>query len=485
MNIKLRFTTAVMVTALGLLGLRVPAADAQTPPATSSQEKLEEVVITGSRISRQNSETASPVQIITSADLEKSGQQNLSNILRSISAEGQGTLPTSFTAGFASGASSVSLRGLGVNATLVLVNGRRMAPYGLADDGTRIFTDLNSLPLEAVDRVEVLKDGASALYGSDAIAGVVNVLLKNTVEGGNLTADLGTSYATDGSTRRIAGSYGFGNLTADKYNVYFTLEASSDDAINNDQRGGWLGTENLTPYGYFDDRAGSAAGGRGFFDVGLPNFQSRTPYGTVRVPGDNLFTRVNLTSCPVLSQLDGHNAAGDPTKSNICLFDQTSYNEIQPRTDRYNLFSKGTYSFSDTLQGYLELGFFDSKTAYVGTATSFDDGGPKYCNTAAGFVCAPFTTFLPSGQLDNPFPVNRNVRYRAIDFGGRNGTNDSKVTRAVLGMKGEIFGNWKWEIGGGYVESKLATTRTGFVLGDVLQAKINDGELSYQPPGIG
>jgi len=478
------FRAAVSGLGAAMLGASMPTLAATSVATATSGDQLEEVIVTGSRIAHKIGEEVSPVQVISHEDLERSGQQNLSDILRSISAEGQGTLPTSFTAGFASGASSVSLRGLGVNATLVLVNGRRMAPYGLADDGTRVFTDLNSLPLEAVDHVEVLKDGASALYGSDAIAGVVNVILRDTLEGGSVMADLGTSYRDDGSTVRFAGSYGLGNLATNKYNVYVTVEGSKEDAISNADRSGYLGTDNLTPYGYFDNRAGSAAGGRGFFDVNEPNYQSRTPYGTVRVPGGDLFQRVNLTPCPELSQLGGVDVNGNPIKSNICLYDVAKWNQIQPKTERYNTYAKGSYQITDTLQGYLELGLFTSKSEYIGLPTSFDDAGPKYCNTNAGLVCDPFITFLPAGQLDNPFPVDRPVRYRAVDFGGRNGTNQSRVTRTVLGLKGEFTPSWKWDVGAAYMDSKLDTTRTGFVLGDVLQAAINDGSYRINHPEL-
>lgn len=216
---------------LGCLGAR--AATQQSPSSPIPDAQLQEVVVTGSRISRTDVETASPITVLSRDDLEKSGQQNLAEIIRNISAEGQGSLPAAFTAGFASGASAISLRGLGVNSTLVLVNGRRMAPYGLADDGVRVFTDLNSLPLEAVERIDIVKDGASAVYGSDAIAGVVNVILRKTYSGATITADAGTSYHDDGSTGRVAGSYGFSDLAADKYNIYFTVEVSTQDAIKN------------------------------------------------------------------------------------------------------------------------------------------------------------------------------------------------------------------------------------------------------------
>jgi iron complex outermembrane receptor protein len=455
---------------------------AQQAPAKPAPQVIDEVVVTGSRISRQGAESASPVQILSRDDLEQTGQQNLAEILRSLSAEGQGTLPTSFTAGFASGASSVSLRGLGVNATLVLVNGRRMAPYGSADDGSRVFTDLNTLPLEAVERIEILKDGASANYGSDAIAGVVNVILRKTVEGGSLITDYGTSYRSDGATARIAGSYGFGNLESERYNVYFTAEGSRQNAINNTDRPGYLGTEDLTSIGWFDNRAGSAGAGRGLFGVDMPNFQTRTPYGTAQVPGGSLFERVNLTPCPEVSQIDGVDADGNPIKSNLCLYDRTQWAQIQPKTERYNLFAKGTYAFNDALEGYVELGFFNARTSYIGTPTSFDDAGPKYCETNAGLVCPAVRITLPAAHPDNPFDVTVPVRYLAEDIGGRNGINRSRVTRAVLGLKGSLSEAWGWEAGVGRIDSQLNTERTGFVLADALQAAINDGRYRINNP---
>jgi len=470
--------TVPFVLAVGLAGWQ------STTLAADADEKISEVIVTGSRISRTDAETASPIETLTREDLDRTGQQNISDILRSISAEGQGTLPNSFTAGFASGASSVSLRGLGVNATLVLVNGRRMVPYGLADDGTRVFTDLNTLPLEAVERVEVLKDGASAVYGSDAIAGVVNVILRKTFQGVNVAVNAGTSYKDDGSTVRLAATYGFGDLASDKYNVYFTVEGSKQDAINNTQRDKWLRTENLTQFGFFDNRAGSNGAGRGNFDVDQPNIQTRTPYGTVRLPGGDLFQRVNLTPCPELGQVDGVDVNGNPIKSNVCLFDRAGYNQIQPDTRRFNLFARGTFDFTDTLEGYVELGVFKSKTTFIGPPTGFDDPGPKYCNTNSGLVCDPFITTLPGGLFDNPFPNRTAVRYLATDIGGRNGNNDSEVTRSVVGLNGQIVSDWNWTTGAAYIDSRLNQTRTGFVLGDVLQADLNNGSYRINHPSL-
>ena len=111
--------------------------------AQQSGQQLERVTVTGTNIKRTDTETASPVQVLTRDDIEKTGKQSIQEVLRNVTADGVGSIPSSFSNGFASGSAAVSLRGLGVNSTLVLVNGRRMTTYGLADDGTRNFVDLN------------------------------------------------------------------------------------------------------------------------------------------------------------------------------------------------------------------------------------------------------------------------------------------------------------------------------------------------------
>jgi iron complex outermembrane receptor protein len=183
--------TKICVAALVALGGGLLAAAPAGAQQTGST--VQRVEITGSSIRRVDAETASPVQVLSSADIEKSGKGSVAELLQTLAVDNQGSVPTTFGNGFASGASGISMRGLGAASTLVLINGRRAAPYGLADDGQKVFFDLNTIPLEAVDRVEVLKDGASAIYGSDAIAGVVNIILKREFQGTALKVSYGES----------------------------------------------------------------------------------------------------------------------------------------------------------------------------------------------------------------------------------------------------------------------------------------------------
>ena len=141
---------------------------AMAQQATDNAQAAQRVVVTGSLISRTNTETPTPVQVLTAADIQKSGKTSVAELLTDLAANGAGTLGTGFAGAFANGASGISLRGLTVGATLVLIDGHRMAPYPLSDDSQRSFVDVSSIPFDAIESIEILKSGASSLYGSDA-----------------------------------------------------------------------------------------------------------------------------------------------------------------------------------------------------------------------------------------------------------------------------------------------------------------------------
>ncbi len=133
----------------------------------------ERIEVTGTNIKRVDTETVAPVEIITRDEIERSGQATVGEMLRRIPSATAGSFNESSTNSFAPGAFGISLRGLGQKTTLVLLNGRRTSSYGFAQNLQDTFVDINSIPTAAVERIEILKDGASAIYGSDAIAGVV------------------------------------------------------------------------------------------------------------------------------------------------------------------------------------------------------------------------------------------------------------------------------------------------------------------------
>ena len=176
-------------------GLITTLAISLSAPALAQQadEPTETIVVTGSRIARTSDfGNSSPVDIIDRASIEKAGFANLQQLMEKMPANGNGAFSTrgNNQDSTANGAASISLRGLGADATLVLVNGRRVAVSAFAESITTNFVDINSIPVSAIERVEVLKDGASAVYGSDAVAGVVNIILRKDFEGLELSGSL-------------------------------------------------------------------------------------------------------------------------------------------------------------------------------------------------------------------------------------------------------------------------------------------------------
>ncbi len=230
---------------------------AQTPSTGVPENEMSEVVVTGSLLRRTDTETESPVTVMTAQDIQRAGLTTIADVVRSISADNSGTIPTAFGVGFAAGSSGVALRGLTVNSTLVLIDGRRAAPYALADDGQRSFVDLNTIPLDSVERVEVLKDGASSIYGADAIAGVVNVILKKQYQGAEVYAEVGKGQHPGGGTDRFTASLGKGDLDTDRFNAYFNLEYQGDSRILGTDRPFPFNTNDLSSIGGINNLAGT------------------------------------------------------------------------------------------------------------------------------------------------------------------------------------------------------------------------------------
>lgn len=422
----------------------------------SQSTQLERVEVTGSSIKRINAETASPVQILTREDIEKSGKQSVQEVLRGVTADGQGSIPASFTNGFASGSAAVSLRGLGVNSTLVLVNGRRMTTYGLADDGSRNFVDLNSLPLEAVDRIEVVKDGASAIYGADAVGGVVNVILRKNYTGKSVGGSFGATGDGDGQTTRAFGSFGFGDVSTDKYNVFFTFEAARQKPIWAKDRG-FIGQSDLTSYGFFDTTNGQS---RPWIDAGPT---ANSPYGVIRNPDTN--ARVNLLACDASAKL----------ANGLCGYNTLVDSQVQPQTDRLNVFGRGTFEFSDALTGYAELGVFTTKSKSHGTLGANNDGGVYRPGDPFDPLIVHGLMTLPAGHPDNPYGVDRTLGIRPTELGGgRNQVTDNSVVRVVAGLQGTAYG-WDFDTAVGYIHSRLKNTQTGYIVYDAMQAALDNG----------
>ena len=205
-----------------------------------TQEALDEVVITGSRIARSaDFEGPSPVLTVDRDAIENSGYTNLQQLMEKIPVNGNGAFSTrgNNQDSTANGAASISLRGFGADATLVLVNGRRVAISSFAESVTTNFVDINTIPVSAIERVEVLKDGASAVYGSDAVAGVINIVLRDNFDGFELAASYGD--VTDGSAAEVSASAIWGSSGEDS-NITMIADYFHNETLFNSEQGAAL-----------------------------------------------------------------------------------------------------------------------------------------------------------------------------------------------------------------------------------------------------
>ena len=395
------------------VALLSPSALAQAPVAAPGAP-IARVEITGTNIRRAEAETASSVQTLNRNDIERSGKTTVAELLQTLAVDNQGSVPVTFGGGFASGASGISLRGLGAASTLVLLNGRRVAPYGLADDGQKVFADLNVIPADAVERVEILKDGASAIYGSDAIAGVVNVILRRDFRGLAARASVGRSQDGDGNDTVASLTWGRGSLEADRYNVLANIEYGRRGEIWNRDRAdrSYIGRGDLRPWGF---SAQEALGGTGA--ITGENAAGSAINGNVRNPATNFyFNRGNLAagtgftrSFPgaACANFTAH-PQGDPGGG--CLIDAPQlYNQIQPDQKRINFFGRASFQATPEWQAYAELNLYHSESDSYTT--------PSVVSGAVGYPGGPVNSAaiaLGAAHPDNPyFGTAARLRYLA------------------------------------------------------------------------
>jgi iron complex outermembrane receptor protein len=443
-----------------------------------SEEALERVEITGSRIKRAETEKASPVQILTRDDIDKAARTTLGEYLQTLTADGQGSVPTTFGRGFAgSSAAGISLRGLGANATLVLVNGRRVAPAVLADDAQRTFVDLNTIPLDAIDRIEVLKDGASAVYGSDALAGVVNIILRKTFNGTVTKASYGISEEGDGATPRVALLHGFGDLDKDTYNVLFNLDFTRKDAIYyRDRVGrGTVGKAALYGLGFAPgDTSGfnvMRMAGNGSIPVDpatgviIRNSASPSIVGNVRYPfagapnapdpnlGNN-FSRGNPAGAGFRQTFPGAQAncnalanlpQNDPGQG--CISDLwQQFGQAQPDTRNINFFGRLTKRLGEA-EAYVELGLSgaESRTLGGGGNVAIVPTGrrscptDRCCRTSRRRCWAPLTPTTRMSERPRGCPTTRSMKSGPATFSSR-----AHSERLLVGLKGEASA-WEYD----------------------------------------
>ncbi|MET3106871.1 iron complex outermembrane receptor protein [Oxalobacteraceae bacterium GrIS 2.11] len=469
-SVRLVFASGAAI-GIGMLAQPALAQQADTAPAASVQR----VEITGSSIRRVDAETPSPVQVISSEDLKKSGYTSISQVLTNITANGQGTLSQGFAGAFAGGASGISLRGLNTSATLVLIDGHRMAPNALSDDGQRSFVDVSNIPFDTIERIEILKDGASAVYGSDAMAGVVNVILKKSMVGTVVNAEGGSSTKGGGATVHASVTSGFGDLDADGFNAYGSLEYRHQNAVTNASRfsnspGGWAALD-WTPFGGQDFTPGTTA---------------QTPHP--RIPGSPYLRDPNAPFSAANAVFLGGTCNYALLTSNACAYKPEG--NVSPPTENINLLGSFTKRLSDGWQIGIKGSIFEEKVTVYRRAHTRLLGGNSWDQNVA--VSAGVSPYLAGVTLDSvTVPANypgNTLGVPAIIYGfdGSSPPNEDKVNsknyRLVADLTGSI-GEWDTQTSLGFTENSIKDTTYGSLYAPALQDALNRATNPYSLTG--
>jgi iron complex outermembrane recepter protein len=462
------------------------SAAAQTAPAAAEpSSELTEIVVTGSLLRRTSEENESPVTVFTAEAIKQTGLTSIADVIRTVSADNSGTIPTAFAAGFAGGSSGVALRGLTVNSTLVLIDGRRAAPYALADDGERSFVDLNTIPLDSVERVEILKDGASSIYGADAIAGVVNVILKKQYQGAEVSAELGKGQHPGGNMERVTATFGKGDLATDRFNAYLNFEFEGDARISTGDRPFPFNTTDLSSIGGIDGRQGfppnvgdtpTAVVAPGAPGAGNP-LLAGTPVGAYQLLNPAM-------GCTGPNNVPGSGpsvAAGGTLTDNYCIQNRAPYTDFQPAQQRIGVSGRFTVRLTDNIDLYTNVSYYQNAVTADGPPAAIQTSQP--INT--GNIELPPT--LSNGQLNpnNPFAALGQYAMIQYAFGDIQDVLYLKNHnfRWVTGLKGS---QWGWDFDTGLVinHTWLDTDQKGFLNGAALLSAITNGTYNFVNPSL-
>lgn len=465
---------ALRLTGVSVLGAGLLAAQTNVKPAvetttetSSDTQKLEKFEVTGSRIKRADAEGPSPIKVINRQEIESTGRTNLTDLLRDMPEATFTGINEGGTTAAVRGSTALNLRNLGANNTLVIVNGRRTVVTANASGGTT-FVDLNRFPISMVERIEVLKDGASAIYGADATAGVVNIILRKDYNGAEVSATYGNSTGTDVAEKSVSF---FGGAASGK--------ASATVGVSYFQRGALKGVD--TPFGgnadlsarYLAKGAQYAAGvAAGSYDlrsgtgpqarIGLTGPAAGQINGTngVNIPG--LAVGAAITRLPgVGGTVPGTLASATPSfsspsqvgsggqfnaaiantyvaqiltpqsnPSNLYNFQEWVW--LTPEVTRTGMYTTFRYDLTKAMSFYAEASYQQSK--------SHIELAPSPISTAGDN-----NIIVPKTNYWNPFGVDVSFNYRPNDFGARKADITDDSYRLLFGVQGTILDKFDWD----------------------------------------
>jgi iron complex outermembrane receptor protein len=404
-----------------------PAASAETQPATSPAkqggEQLDTIIVTGSNIRRAEIEGPSPVTVITAEQMEREGHATVFDALET-SVIATGSVETELSGGFSANASPLNLRGLGPGRSLLLIDGRRAADYPFPYEGTSNFQNFGNIPSAAVERIEILSGGASAIYGADAVSGVVNVILKKNVDGQELKLRGGTS--TLGGRDRFDAQW-VGGASWDRASLVYALQFYEQELLYGFQRDDWDLRRNPNP----DPRLGVQPDAglrirRG--GTGSSNPLIAPPAGTCERWGGEFFNhtyrRVNSSGNVV------------PLGNGCGTWNDAQYVHLSRGRQDVSGYLYGTWNFSDDLEAWASLQVWRSKTESLGGFESITGPHTDGVGRRNDFFDPQFNAVIAPSRRLTPVDLggvrNMNQHYREF------------TTDFAFGLRGSIGEGWDW-----------------------------------------
>jgi len=478
---------------------QLAAATTAPAPEAAKAGDSDVIIVTGSLFKRNNAETPSPVSVLTSDTLAKQGITNISDAVRSVSADGAGSISTGFQNGFSAGGSAVSLRGLGVSSTLVLIDGLRTANYPLNDDGHNAYVDLNSIPFSIVDRVEVLKDGASSTYGADAIGGVVNIIMKKHFNG--LAGQLEGGASARGDATRYRGNFtaGFGDYAASGWNFYVNGEYQRDGAVSVQDRQFPFNTLDLSSIGGLNNNTTSTSLSISSVNAVVRRTTQTDPNnplsGGTAATTTGLYRSLNL-NCP-----NGTFTVAGAAGGTACIHDNTKeFAQIQPRQQRYSFTGRLSFRLSDDIEGYVTGSYAHNEVRVLGIprnirSTQPFGASPGLASSNPGialpvYVCAAGVNCATAVDArlnpNNPFAAtggSARIYYLFGDIPFTSDKND-EVIRGSVGFSGSFGDSWNWRVEAVGAKSNLKLDQNGYLNIAGLLNAINTGSYNFVNPAL-
>jgi len=413
----------------GLLAGAVATIGAVPAQGQDSGAAVEEIIVTGSRIARSDFTSESPVSVVTSETLLESGIGDLGEALRTQIAVTTGGFGKSSNLS-GGGAQAIDLRNLGSDRVLTLINGRRFSRF--ADSLQNESYDLSLIPIAMIERVEILRDGASAIYGADAVSGVVNVILKDDFEGVSLTGGSGITGEGDADEYFVQGVMG---SNFDEGNMTLSAEYRFRDNVPQRDRDWGLPTISFLSPTALSTGSGAHPGGTFFFDGGNAWCTQPKAFG-----GDEVTNVFGTAQCPGTAPVDPDQLIG--------RYDYGLVQDIINQEKQVNLAALARRDFSDFATGFLEVIYSrrDTESQLDGNPLFAGSGSPSFPN---GWV-------VPASNPYNPFPgESALVQIRPTStVGPRSNSFDAHLLRTVVGLRGDdVLGRLDWELS--YTNSRV------------------------------